>query len=74
MPTLLRPAGMLKDYIGGRAEAAVEPGQTVREALQALQIPPEIVAFVAVNGEQQTKDYCIQAGDIVKVLAVIGGG
>jgi sulfur carrier protein ThiS len=65
---------MLKDYVGGRAEVAVEPGQTVRDALRFLKIPPEIVAFVSVNGEQQTKDYCIQPGDIVKVLAVIGGG
>lgn len=74
MPSLIRPAGMLKDYIGGRAEVTVESGQTVREALKLLNIPPEIVAFVSVNGEQQTKDYCLQDGDTVKILAVIGGG
>lgn len=74
MPTLIRPAGMLKDYIGGRDEIAVESGQTVREALKALKIPPEIVALVAVNGEHQNKDYRLQDGDIVKILAVIGGG
>jgi sulfur carrier protein ThiS len=74
MPSLIRPTGMLKDYIGGRDEAAVEPGQTVREALVVLKIPPEIVALVSVNGELQTKDYCLQAGDVVRVMAVIGGG
>jgi sulfur carrier protein ThiS len=74
MPTLLRAAGMLKDYLGGRAEISVEPGQTVREMLQALKIPSEVVAFVAVNGHQQTKDYVLQEGDLIKILAVIGGG
>jgi sulfur carrier protein ThiS len=74
MPTLIRPTGMLKDYIGGRDEAPVEPGQTVREALVALKIPPELVALVSVNGELQNKDYFLQAGDVVRVMAVIGGG
>jgi sulfur carrier protein ThiS len=74
MSTLIRPSGMLKDYIGGRDEVTVESGQTVREALRFLKIPPEIVALVAVNGEHQTKDYCLQDGDVVKILAVIGGG
>jgi sulfur carrier protein ThiS len=74
MSTLIRPTGMLKDYIGGRAEAAVEPGQTVREALVALKIPPELIALVMVNDEQQTKDYCLQEGDVVRVMAVLGGG
>ena len=74
MSTFIRPIGMLKDYIGGCDEAAVEPGQTVREALVALKIPPEIVALVSVNGEMQNKDYCLQDGDVVRVMAVIGGG
>ncbi len=74
MSTLIRPTGMLKDYIDRRDEAAVEPGQTVREALVALKIPPELVALVTVNGEQRTKDYCIQDGDIIRVMAVLGGG
>jgi sulfur carrier protein ThiS len=65
---------MLKDYIGGQDETAVEPGQTVREALVALKIPPELVALVSVNGEMQTKNYCLQEGDVIKVMAVIGGG
>ena len=74
MPTLIRPIGMLKDYIGGCVEAEVAPGQTVREALVVLKIPPEIVALVMVNGDQQTKDYCLQDGDLVRVMAIIGGG
>jgi sulfur carrier protein ThiS len=46
----------------------------VRQALVELGIPPEVVALVVVNEEQQAKDYVLQDGDVVRVLAVIGGG
>jgi sulfur carrier protein ThiS len=52
----------------------VEAGRTVRETLAALGIVPEVVALVVVNEEQQSKDYVIQEGDVIRVLAVIGGG
>jgi sulfur carrier protein ThiS len=52
----------------------VEAGHTVRETVKALGIPPEIVALVMVNEEQQPKDYVLQDGDAVRLLAVIGGG
>jgi len=64
----------LKSYIGGKSEIAVEAGRTVRETLSALNIPPEVVALVMVNEAQKTKDYVLQEGDVVRVLAVIGGG
>jgi len=77
----LRPSGALKSYISGKTEITVEAGHTVRETLSALNIPPEVVALVVVNPrttgvneEQQSKDYVIQEGDVVRVLAVIGGG
>ena len=65
---------MLKDYIGKLSETPVEAGQTVRQSLIVIGINPDLVAGVFVNGEQQTKDYILQDGDIVKLLAVIGGG
>ena len=71
---ILRPSGALKSYIGGKDEIAVEAGHTVRETLSALNIPPEVVALVVVNEEQKSKDYVLQEGDVVRVLAVIGGG
>ncbi len=74
MPARLRPAGMLKSYVGDQAEVEVEPGRTVRQTLSDLGIPPELVALVVVNDSQQNKEYCLQEGDLVKVLAVIGGG
>jgi sulfur carrier protein ThiS len=74
MPAFLRPSGALRDVVGGQSEVQVETGRTVRETLAALGIVPEMVALVVVNEEQRSKDYVIQEGDIIRVLAVIGGG
>ncbi len=74
MSATLRPSGALRSYIGERDEIQVESGRTVRETLVSLGIPPELIALVVVNGEQQSKDYVIQEGDVVRVLTVIGGG
>jgi sulfur carrier protein ThiS len=81
MSATLRPTSALRSYIGGKDEIAVAAGRSVRATLAALGIPPEIVALVVVNSpstgagdEPQTKDYVIQEGDVVRVLAVIGGG
>ena len=40
----------------------------------ALGIPPELAALVLVNDEQQDKEYVLQEGDVLKLMAVIGGG
>ncbi len=74
MPTTLRLGASLKIMLGGRDEFTVEPGRSVRETLVALGIKPELVAMVSVNGEMQTKDYLIQEGDTIRLLAVVGGG
>jgi sulfur carrier protein ThiS len=74
MPAYLRPTSALRVHIGGKDEVEVEPGRSVRATLASLGIKPELIALVVVAGEQKTKDYVIQEGDIVKVLAVIGGG
>jgi len=74
MSATIRPLGMLKAYIGELKEASVDDGISVREALKAIGINPDLVAGVFVNEEQQNKDYILQAGDVVKLLAVIGGG
>ncbi len=74
MPAIFRLSGSLKDVVGGKDEYVVEAGHTVREQLLALGIVPETVAMVSVNGAMETKDYVIQDGDTVRVLAVVGGG
>ena len=74
MSATIRPLGMLKSIIGEVKETSVEAGVSVRQALTAIGINPDLVAGVFVNGEQQTKDYILQDGDVVKLMAVIGGG
>jgi sulfur carrier protein ThiS len=74
MSATICPYGMLKDYIDGEKERAVEAGHTVREIMVSWNMPPEIVAMVLINGELQTKDTILQDGDVVKLMAVIGGG
>jgi sulfur carrier protein ThiS len=74
MSAVLRPLGILKDYIAGQKEVTVEAGRSIRDTLTAQGIPPEIAALVLVNDEHQTKDYVLQDGDVVKLMAVIGGG
>lgn len=74
MTAIIRPTSALRAYINGQEEIEVEPGRTVRETLISLKIKPELIALVVVNGEQKSKDYLISDGDIVKVLAIIGGG
>ena len=74
MSAHIKPTGTLKNYTGGRAEVDAEAGRTVREAITALGIPPEIVALVLVNDAQRPKDYVLQEGDAVRLLMVVGGG
>ena len=74
MSATIRPLGMLKSYIGELKETSVQSGNTVRETITQLGIDPDLVAGVFVNNEQQSKDYIIRDGDVVKLLAVIGGG
>jgi len=74
MSATIKPLGMLKSYIGDLKETTVDAGLTVRETIAKLGIDPQLVAGVFINNEQQSKDYILQDGDIVKLLAVIGGG
>ena len=74
MSAKIRPIGTLKTYTAGRAEVWVEPGRTVREVLLDQGIPSEVVAGVFLNDVLVGKDYVVQEGDILKLIAVIGGG
>ena len=74
MTATIRPYGILKSYINGELEVTVEAGRTIRQVLLDMSMPPEVVALVLVNDEQQSKDYLVQDGDTVKLLAIVGGG
>ena len=75
MPVTLRPIGHLKSMVKDQTEITVPAGISVRAALTLVNIPPEVVALVVINGTHQTdKDTVLNDGDIVKLMAVIGGG
>lgn len=74
MTAIIRTSSAFKSFLEGKDEFEVEAGQTVRETLVRLNIKPELIALVIVAGEQKTKDYIIQDNDVIKVMAIIGGG
>ena len=71
----LRPIGHLKSMVNDQTEITVPEGISVREALALIKIPSELVALVVVNGVHTTdKGIILNDGDVVKLMAVIGGG
>ena len=74
MTVIFRPIGMLKSYIGDQEETSVEAGVSIRDTMLKFGMPPEIAALVLVNDEQQSKDYILLEGDVIRVIAVMGGG
>ena len=74
MTATIRTSSVLTELLDGNNEFEVEAGSSVRETLLKLNIKPELVALVIVAGEQKSKDYIIQENDVIKVMAIIGGG
>ncbi len=74
MTATLRLSGGMQSMANGKAEFQVAAGQSIREALAGIGLVPETIALAVVNEEQQSKDYVIQEGDVIRVLAVMGGG
>ena len=71
----LRPIGHLKSMVNDQTEITVPSGISVREALALIKVPSELVALVVVNGVHTTeKGTILNDGDVVKLMAVIGGG
>jgi sulfur carrier protein ThiS len=54
-------------------EIETKSGTTVRHALEKAEILPESVLATR-NGELITDDEIINAGDVIKLVAVISGG
>ncbi len=75
MPVTLRPIGHLKNMVNDQAEVSVPSGISIRQALALVRIPSEVVALVVINGVHTAdKDTILNDGDVVKLMAVIGGG
>jgi sulfur carrier protein ThiS len=75
MTATLRPIGHLKSLVNDQTEISVPSGISIREALALIKVPSELVALVVVNAVHTTdKDTLLNDGDVVKLMAVIGGG
>jgi sulfur carrier protein ThiS len=74
MSVCIRPTGHLKSNFNNQSEIKVDAGRSIRETLVMLQIKPELIAGVVVNGVLQSKDYVLQEKDDVKLFAIMGGG
>ena len=74
MPVRVAVVGLLKTYTDGKANFEFPPGKTIREIIQELKIPNELVAGAFVNDKNISKEYLTSDGDSIKLIAVIGGG
>jgi hypothetical protein len=80
MGVRLRPVGLLKSYCRdflnpyGEIALAEREGDTLETVCREIGLPVMMISLFLVNGQPQDRTYCLQAGDIVKCVAVIGGG
>lgn len=74
MTAHIKPLGIIKSYVGGKNLLEVEAGNTIRETMKQFGIPSELVALVLVNDKQESKDYLVRDGDVITLMAVVGGG
>ena len=67
--------GLLRNYATAPSPISLPAaGMTIEELLKGMAIPTELVAMALVNGLQRPKSYQLAAGDVVKLLPVMGGG
>lgn len=77
MQVRLQVMGHLREYFPRYAEpAAVEVAEpaTVRAALLAAGIPPELPGSVLVGGMRVRPEHLLAAGDTLQVLSPMAGG
>jgi molybdopterin converting factor small subunit len=65
-----RPAGFTGDVI----EMDLANGATVRDAVEALSVPVNLVQAVFINEEQGALDTALAEGDRVRVFPPVVGG
>jgi len=69
------PVGLLRNYAKAPSPIVLPcAGATIEELLKRLAIPSELVAIALVNGFQRPKSYQLAAGDVVKLIPLMGGG
>lgn len=53
---------------------AMVPGQTVKDALATLRVPPDEVKLIFVNGVHARLDTTLSPGDRIGAFPPVGGG
>jgi len=74
-PISITVVGLLKNYTQNQESLALDAaGKNISQVLAELGIPSVLVAVPLINGRQESKDYVLQDGDIVKLIPLVGGG
>ena len=74
MTAILKFPSAIKEFTKGRSEFIVDSGRSIREIISDTGVDPVIIALVVVNGVQESKEYIVKDDDVIKALAIIGGG
>jgi len=66
----------LRSYVGGSPSVEVDlgPGDTVRQVLDRLGVPPDQTRILFVNNRAATLSQPLQDGDRLGIFPAIGGG
>ena len=64
------------DLNNGKDRLVVEgrEGRGIEIVCQELGLPLNLISVYVVNGKAESKDYILQHGDKVKLIAAMGGG
>jgi len=52
----------------------IEQGTTVQEIIRSLQLPPDAVKLIFVNGRKQESTHELEPGDRLGLFPPVGGG
>jgi sulfur carrier protein ThiS len=74
MQALFKPIGLLKTYTQGDVTLSFDAPITIRQGLQQIGIPADLVALVLANGKQANKDDLLHDKDEIQLITVLGGG
>ena len=72
--------GSLKHFCSsvnnGKDHLVVEDreGRSLKEVCQEIGLPLNLISVYVVNGKAESKDYVLQNGDEIKLIAAMGGG
>jgi molybdopterin converting factor small subunit len=74
------PVGSLKRFFNnapnGKDRLVLEgrEGRSVKVVCQEIGLPVNLISLYIVNGKTESKDYILQHGDEIKLIAAMGGG